>query len=67
MKESEGNPGEPDTLRERNAVTTINAFAEPNVSREQTPAFLTLKEKHSIMTNLNSFDSNTLEPKIVQL
>ena len=70
MKEGQRGTRVSYTLAERGisfAVTTVNVFAEPNISREQTPAFLMLKEKQNITTNLNSFDSNILEAKIVQL
>lgn len=49
------------------AVTTTNTFSEPNISREQTPAFLILKEKQNGTANLNFFSSNILEGKIVLL
>lgn len=70
MKEGQRGAQVSHTLTERGiplAVTTMNVFAEPNKSREQTPAFPTLKEKHNITTNLNSFGSNILEAKIIQL
>lgn len=69
MKEGQRGTQVSHTLTKRGislAVTTINVFAEPNTSREQTPAILTLKEKQNITTNLNSFGSNILEVKIVQ-
>lgn len=67
-----GSEGSPDELHIHRggislAVTTTNAFSERNISREQTPAFLILKEKQNGTANPNSFSSNVLEGKIVLL